>query len=425
MSNVGPDGVTNWNALRSDKEVINSFGGETRTSRKDGFERETTYYGGSGSTRFTSEMGSKVDISNDGKVGDVSINSGTKATLDQSIGRTLNYNYNQAVRETEQRQEQLVNSMANTISQMDKAGYTHAKSGGINYQKFENGSWGATGADGKTYMFSDTTKKVNGTTNKNSLDAKIDGSLGSNGFFGNANINGSVSTNLSNTTGFELSNISGDTTNIARGTNAAFGIGYAIGKSYSDQNSSDRSSELSANLQETSQKMDSYTKAVAKEETYQKAMNMSEDQKLALTQNIYTSILQNAYDEGDKPENGPKGGERGALRALSDLENDKYGAYVNDYLKNHDLYKDVKGFIDKTEDKIGSTDVNNNGLNEVNGSGNKDMIDERHNQNNLAIDETPANQAVTNSKDIKEWVKDNGVNVNRAKDVLISDKDKI
>ncbi|CUU91083.1 Uncharacterised protein [Campylobacter hyointestinalis subsp. hyointestinalis] len=299
MSNVGPDGVNNWNALRSDKEVINSYGGETRTSRKDGFERETTYSGGSGSTRFTSEMGSKVDISNDGKVGDVSINSGTKATLDQSIGRTLNYNYNQAIRETEQRQEQLVNSMATTISQLDQAGYTHAKSGGINYQKFENGSWGATGADGKTYMFSSTTKKGDGTTSEKALGTSINGSLGTSGFFGGINTGGSVSTNLSNTTGFELSNISGDTTNIARGTNAAFGMGYAIGKSYNDQDSSNISSQLSANFQETSQKMDSYTKAIAKEEAYQKAMNMSEDQKLALSQNIYTSILQDAYDRDD------------------------------------------------------------------------------------------------------------------------------
>ncbi|CUU91117.1 Uncharacterised protein [Campylobacter hyointestinalis subsp. hyointestinalis] len=128
---------------------------------------------------------------------------------------------------------------------------------------------------------------------------------------------------------------------------------------------------------------------------------------------------------GNKPENGPEGGQRGALRALVYLENDTNGQHINDYLQNHDLYKDIKGFMNKTEDKIGSTDINNNGLNEVSGSANKGMIDERFNQNNVAINETPANQAVNNSTDMKNIVKDNGLNVKQSKDVFIPDDDKL
>nr|WP_230937514.1 conjugal transfer protein TraG N-terminal domain-containing protein [Campylobacter hyointestinalis] len=109
MSNVGPDGVTNWNALRSDKEVINSYGGFARTAIDDrGNEVTTTNYGGSNGLDFKSVSGAKMSINGD-NVSSFSMEAlGINAT--NGINQRLSNTQSEAIKRTETAKETLARS---------------------------------------------------------------------------------------------------------------------------------------------------------------------------------------------------------------------------------------------------------------------------------------------------------------------------
>lgn len=394
MSNVGPDGVTNWNALRSDKEVINSYGGFARTAIDDrGNEVTTTNYGGSNGLDFKSVSGAKMSINGD-NVSSFSMEAlGINAT--NGINQRLSNTQSEAIKRTETAKETLARSNQTLES--------------IVQEGIQNKSFGLSNTGSSEQVISDSRTGEKGSSvskgndNKNAIDTSVTGNF-------SGKVTGEVGTPFSGIVGSKAS-VTGETgvTVAGRGSNTntdniksdkTDSLKYAQTQldsfkqsdSYNTAEGKAYAERLQNAIIQTQQDQKAYEEALTKEQSISKLVEDTKTNGFNAQYDVLREMAQDAYNQG---------GIDGAKDFLDSTKNyEKFSANLQAYLD-----KKYGGGLDEANAKFDKESANANkqlfdGKNAANTRTNLGTGDKVNNlENEIPVVETTVSPTVTTDQE--------------------------
>lgn len=388
MSNVGPDGVNNWNALRSDKEVINSYGGFVRTAIDDrGNEVTTTNYGSSNGLDFKSVSGAKMSINGD-NVSSFSMEAlGINAT--NGINQRLSNTQSEAIKRTETAKETLAHSNQ-TLESIVQEGIQNKSFGLSNTGSSEQViSDSMTGEKGSSVTGSRTQQNTTNTGFNANVGAEA--SAGIKIFGTGATTKGSINASHSGEHS-DADTMKADKTDSLKYAQTQLdsfkqsnSYNTAEGKAYAER-------LQNAIIIQTQQDQKAYEEALTKEQSISKLVEDTKTNGFNAQYDVLREMAQDAYNQG---------GIDGAKDFLDSTKNyEKFSANLQAYLD-----KKYGGGLDEANAKFDKESVNANkqlfdGKNAANTRTNLGTVDKVNNlENEIPVVETTVSPTVTTDQE--------------------------
>ncbi|OCR99562.1 hypothetical protein A9K75_06740 [Campylobacter fetus subsp. testudinum] len=396
MSNVGPDGVTNWNALRSDKEVINSYGSYTTEGMsKTGFKYETKQMNRNTSTTVSDTNSNSITYDQHGRVQNVNSNVFDAKELDaitksMENGKQIAAERMQTANNNLTQARQNLETIADTLSNSDM----HTDTTGTTKQSTDQ---------------SITTDKTS-TRTTNSIESRnLSGSTTSS----SASAGYTVGGILSKVSGLEVKlqtqieghhskeEIEATRKELSKTREEAKSSINALVKSTSEQDTKTRAllQQASNALVNTELASNSYQESFAIKENFSKLEKEAETKGISVGQNALIEVGQDYVDRF--------GAKKGSEMFLLDMQNsDKMSEMLSGFVKQQkgSLSEKVDSEIYQTGQEIKNQEITLGGF--ENNPTNKNSLTDNvipHNQD--VVNNNPNGNPKDSLDNMKEWIK--------------------